>query len=281
MINLRASLYILVRATDLDIGADSVFEPGDRFAGINRAERPLRRAFTIERERLVKGMSVAIEPVGQRVQIHTLVAKGELTAALFRYLQRFAPGQDHGLLEVWWRDTGHHGVPEHGKMEGSPQTGHHQLRLLLLEQLVVVGVRRSILIHIRKRDGLAAFIRNQSRHMLDGSLAATDQPNFGVHSYPASAASRIFYRAPPDDDLIPRSAKALPNNNPPAREYLYQTNTGCIFPLSLGGHTFSYPHGIGIASFHLLIANGYRVVPTLPHRHFMHIHRQGIPRVTV
>ena len=142
MTNLSISLYILVRAADLDIGADSVFEPVDRFAGINRAERPLRRAFTIARERLVKGMSVAIEQVGQRVQIHTLVAKGELTAALFRYLQRFAPGQGHGLLEVWWRDTGRHGVPEHGKMEGSPQTGHHQLRLLLLEQLVVVGVRR-------------------------------------------------------------------------------------------------------------------------------------------
>ena len=56
-------------------------------------------------------------------------------------------------------------------MEGSRQTGHHQLRLLLLEQFVVVGVRRrpeielltpshSILIHIRKRNGLAAFIRN-------------------------------------------------------------------------------------------------------------------------
>ena len=111
---------------------------------------------------------------------------------------------------------------------------------------MVVGVRRrpeiklltpshSILIHIRKRNGLSAFIRNQSRHMLDGSLAATDRPNFGVHSYPAAAASWIFYRAPPDDDLIPRSAKALPNNNPPAREYLYQTNTGCIFPLSLRG----------------------------------------------
>jgi len=95
--NLSISLYILVRAADLDIGADSVFEPVDRFAGINRAERPLRRAFTIERERLVKGMSVAIEQVGQRVQIHTLVAKGELTAALFRSLQGFAPGQGHGF----------------------------------------------------------------------------------------------------------------------------------------------------------------------------------------
>jgi len=151
------------------------------------------------------------------------------------------------------------------------------------------SLRRSILIHIRKRDGLAAFIRNQSRHMLDGSLAATDQPNFGVHSYPASAASRIFYRAPPDDDLIPRSAKALPNNNPPAREYLYQTNTGCIFPLSLGGHAFSCPHGIGIASFqststigapspgeylatsfYLLIANGYSCTDSAPPSLYAH-----------
>jgi len=106
--------------------------------------------------------------------------------------------------------------------------------------------------------------------MLDGSLATTDQPNFGVHSYPASAASRIFYRAPPDDDLIPRSAKALPNNNPPVREYLYQTNTDCIFPLSLGWHAFSCPHGIGIASFHLLIANGYSCTDSAPPSLYAH-----------
>ena len=100
MTNLSISLYILVRAADLDIDADSVFESVDRFAGTNCAEWPFRGAFTIERERLVKGVGAAIEQVGQRVQIHTLAAKGELTAALFRYLQRFAPGQCHGFLEA-------------------------------------------------------------------------------------------------------------------------------------------------------------------------------------